>query len=126
MLEIHLDSIQARFRVRLEESEAANSNRKAVEKVDIWIRGAGGQAGGRRRGRARRGTQGILIGGMSLNGAGNDEEKGGKAGESREGEEDSWERWATRGPPRKLQLSPTKANLPGPFSGFQMTIPTIH
>ncbi len=29
-------------------------------------------------------------------------------------------------PPRKLQLSSTKANLPGPFSGFQMTIPTAH
>ncbi len=29
-------------------------------------------------------------------------------------------------PPRKLQLLPTKANLPGPFSGFQMTIPAVH
>ncbi len=28
-------------------------------------------------------------------------------------------------PPRKLQLQPTKANLPGPFSGFQMTIPDV-
>ncbi len=29
-------------------------------------------------------------------------------------------------PPKTLQLPPTKANLPGPFSGFQMTIPAIH
>ncbi len=29
-------------------------------------------------------------------------------------------------PPRKLQLSSTKANLPGTFSSFQMTIPAIH
>ncbi len=28
-------------------------------------------------------------------------------------------------PPRKLQLQPTKVNMPGPFSGFQMTIPAI-
>jgi hypothetical protein len=28
-------------------------------------------------------------------------------------------------PPRKLQLPPTKANFPGPFSGFQMTIPAV-
>ncbi len=27
--------------------------------------------------------------------------------------------------PRKLQLLPTKANLPGPFYGFQMTIPVV-
>jgi hypothetical protein len=100
-LGIHLDSIQAQFRVRLEESEAAGVIRKAVEKVERWIRGAGGQAGGRRRGRARRGTQGILRGGMLLDGAGNDEERGGEAGEGREGEEDSWEKWATRGPPQE-------------------------
>ncbi len=29
-------------------------------------------------------------------------------------------------PPRKLQLLPTKANLPGPFSGFKMTITAVH
>ncbi len=33
------------------------------------------------------------------------------------------------GPPaapfRKLQLQPTKANLPGPFSGFQTTFPAV-
>jgi hypothetical protein len=28
-------------------------------------------------------------------------------------------------PPKKLQLQPTKANLPATFSGFQMTIPDI-
>ncbi len=28
-------------------------------------------------------------------------------------------------PPRKLQLPPTKANLPRPCSGFQMTIPAV-
>ncbi len=100
--------------------------RKAVEKVERWIEDVGGQAGGRRRGRARRGTQGILRGEMLLDGAGNDEERGVEAGEGKEVEEDSWERWATRGPPRKRQLSYTKANLPGPFSGSQMTILADH
>jgi hypothetical protein len=28
-------------------------------------------------------------------------------------------------PPRKLQLQPTKANFPRPFSGFHMTIPYV-
>ncbi len=28
-------------------------------------------------------------------------------------------------PPMNLQSLPTKANLPGPFSGFQMTIPAV-
>ncbi len=38
---------------------------------------------------------------MLLNGVGNDEERGGGAREGREGEEDSWERWATCGPPQE-------------------------
>jgi hypothetical protein len=29
-------------------------------------------------------------------------------------------------PPRELQLSSTKANLPGPLCGFQMTISAVH
>jgi hypothetical protein len=28
--------------------------------------------------------------------------------------------------PMKLQLQPTKANWPGPFSGFKMTIPDVY
>ncbi len=36
-LGIHLDSIQARLRVRLEESEAAGAIREAVQKVERWI-----------------------------------------------------------------------------------------
>ncbi len=28
-------------------------------------------------------------------------------------------------PPRELQLQPTKADLPRPFSGFQMLIPNV-
>jgi hypothetical protein len=92
LLGIHLDSIQARFRVRLEESEAAGVIREAVEKVEGWIVGTGGQAGGKRRKRARRGTQGILRGRTSLDGAGNEEERGGEAGEGRGREEDSCER----------------------------------
>ncbi len=57
-LVIHLDSIQARFRVKLEESEAVWVIREAVEKVVRWIGGAGGHAVRRRKRRARRGTQG--------------------------------------------------------------------
>jgi hypothetical protein len=41
-LGIQLDSIQARFRVRLEESEAAGAIREAVEKVERWIGGGWG------------------------------------------------------------------------------------
>jgi hypothetical protein len=124
-LGIHLDSIQARFRVRLEKSEAAWVIREAVEKVVRWIGGAGGHAVGRRRRRAMRGTQGNLRGGTSRDGAGIEEESSQEAEEGRVIEEDSWERRATRGPPRKLQLQPIKANLPGSFSGFQMTIPAV-
>jgi hypothetical protein len=29
-------------------------------------------------------------------------------------------------PPRKQQQLPTKAEFPGPFSGFQMTVPTVY
>jgi hypothetical protein len=88
-LGIDLDSIQARFRVRLEESEAAGAIREAVQKVERWIGCDEGQAGGRGRRRAERGGPPVA-------------------------------------PPRKLQLPPTKANFPGPYSGFQMTIPTVH
>ncbi len=65
------------------ESEAVGVIREAVEKVVRWIGGAGGHAIRRRRRRARRGTQGNLRGGTSLNGAGLEEERGGEAGESR-------------------------------------------
>jgi hypothetical protein len=58
-------------------------------------------AGGRRRGRGKRGIQGILRGAMLLDNAGNNEERGGEAGEGREGKEESRERRATRGPPQE-------------------------
>jgi hypothetical protein len=65
-LGIHLDSIQARFRVRLEESEAVGVIREAIEKVERLTGGAEGHAGGRRKRRARRRNQGNLGGEMSL------------------------------------------------------------
>ncbi len=74
LLEAHLDSIQAKFRVRLEESEAAEAMEEDVEKVERWIGGARCQAGERRRSRARRETQGNLRCGTSLDGAGSEEE----------------------------------------------------
>jgi hypothetical protein len=33
--------------------------------------------------------------------------------------------WPPLAPPKKLQSPPTKANSPGPFSGFPMTIPVV-
>jgi hypothetical protein len=77
--------------------------REAVEKVDRWLGGAGGQAGKRREMRAGRGTQGNSRGGLSLDGA----ERGGVRAEQLEkGEEVRMT--AGRGgppvaPPRKLQ-----------------------
>ncbi len=53
-LGIHLDSIQARFKVRLEESEAAGAIREAGQKVERWIRRYEGQTSGRGRRRAGR------------------------------------------------------------------------
>jgi hypothetical protein len=58
LLGIHLDSIQAQFRVRLEESEVAWTIREAVEKVERWIGAAGGQRGGRGRKSTRGKNQG--------------------------------------------------------------------
>jgi hypothetical protein len=46
-LGVDLDSIQAQFRVRLKESEAAGAIRDIVEKVERWIGGAEVRAGGR-------------------------------------------------------------------------------
>jgi hypothetical protein len=63
---IHLDSIQARFRVRLEESEAAGAIREAVQKVETWIGWDEGEAGGRGRKRAVRRNHGNLRGGTML------------------------------------------------------------
>ncbi len=62
--------------------------REAVGKVVRWIGGAGRHAVGRRRRRARRGTQGNLTGGTSLDGEGIEEERGGEAEEGRGIEED--------------------------------------
>jgi hypothetical protein len=101
-LGIHLASIQVRFRVKLEESEAVEVIREAVEKVVRCIGGAGGHAVRRRRRRARSGTQGYLRGGTSLDGAGTEKKRCGEAGESRRREENGWERRATRGPPPGL------------------------
>jgi hypothetical protein len=57
-LGIYLDSIQAQFRVWLEEPEVAGVIREAVQKVGRWTGRDEGQAGGRGRRRARRGNQG--------------------------------------------------------------------
>jgi hypothetical protein len=52
-LGIHLDSLQARFRVRLEESEVAQAIREAVGKVERQL-GIGLEGSGRKRKRGRR------------------------------------------------------------------------
>jgi hypothetical protein len=69
-LGIHQDSIQAQFRVRLEESEAAGVIREAGEKVERWTWGAEREAGGPRRRRARRRNQVNTRRGTPLNGRG--------------------------------------------------------
>jgi hypothetical protein len=80
-LGIHLDSIQAQFRVRLEESVVAGVIGEAVEKVERWIRGAAGKAGGRGRQRAERWNQGNSRGGTLLDGQGHQGERGAAAKE---------------------------------------------
>ncbi len=91
-LAIHLDSLQAQFRVRLEESEAAGVIKEAVEKVERWLSGAQGQMG-RRRGRIRanRRTSGESRGGMKVTEGASQVEGGGQAGEARGSEMDGWE-----------------------------------
>jgi hypothetical protein len=56
-LGIYLDSLQARFRIKLEESDVAGVIREAVGKVERCL---GTEQGGtvRRRGRRRQGAQG--------------------------------------------------------------------
>jgi hypothetical protein len=46
----------------------------------------------------------------------------GKTGEVRR---TAWKGGPHVAPPRKTQQTLTKANFPGPFSGFQMTIPAV-
>ncbi len=88
-LGIHLDSIEARFKVQLEKSEAAGVIREAVEKVERWTGGAQREAGGRRRRRARRKNQVNTRGGTPLNGRGSEGERGGWAEEGKGREDDS-------------------------------------
>ncbi len=101
--------------------------REAVGKVERWLVVAQGGTGRGRRRRARGRNQGNSRGGMALNEAQSHGERSKTAGERRGSEEDSWEMRATHGPPpRKQQQPPTKADFPGPSSGFQMTIPAVH
>jgi hypothetical protein len=110
-LGIHLDSIQARFRVRLEESEAAGAIREAVQKVERWIGWDEGQAGGRGRRRAGRRNQGNVRGGTSLESEGYGGERGGAAGEEWGSEEDSRERRATHGSSQEASTTTHQSKL---------------
>jgi hypothetical protein len=114
-LGIHLDSIQAQLRVRLEESEAAEAIREAVVKEESLIGGARGQAGRRQRRRARRGTQGNVKGRTLRDDAGNEEQRGGEAGEGGRCEEDGWERRATRGTPQEASATTHQSKLAWAF-----------
>jgi hypothetical protein len=53
LLGIHLDSIQAQLRIRLEESEAVQAIRDKVEKMGRWIGVTQGEGKGKRGRRAR-------------------------------------------------------------------------
>ncbi len=93
--------------------------RESVEKVVRCIDGAGGGAVTRMRRRARRGTQGNLRGGTSLDGAEIEEDRGRDDGESRRHEEDSWERKATRGPPHEASTTTYQSKLAWAFQWLQ-------
>ncbi len=110
-LGIHLDRIQARFRVILEESEAAGAIREAVQKVKRWIEWDEGQGGGRGRRRAGRRNQGNVRGGTSLESGGNGGKRGGAAGEERGSEEDGRERRATHGSPQEASTTTHQSKL---------------
>jgi hypothetical protein len=83
--------------VWLEESEAAVVITEAVEKVERWIGGAEGQAGGRRKRMAGRTNQGNSRDETSLDNHRNEIDRGRAAGEEKRSEEDGCERRATRG-----------------------------
>jgi hypothetical protein len=110
-LGIHLDSIQAQFRVRLEESDVAEKIREAIENVERWIGAPGGDRGGRRKGRTRVRNQGSSTGGTRLAEAGNGYERGREPGEDRISEEDGWGRRATRGSPQVSATTTHQTNL---------------
>jgi hypothetical protein len=110
-LGIHLDSIQARFRVRLEESEAAGAIREAVQKVERWIGWDVRQVRGRGRRRAWRGNKVNVRGETSLKNERSEGERGGAAGEGRQSEGDSRERRATHGSPQEASTTTHQSKL---------------
>jgi hypothetical protein len=104
-LGIHLDSLQARFRVRLEGSEVAGVIKNAVEKVARWLTVT---EEGRRR-RRRNGTRGRNSGDSrgrnALSRELNNRERGGTAVEATS-DFGNWERRAPQGSPQ-MATTPT-------------------
>ncbi len=108
-LGIHLDSLQARFRIRLEESEVAGVIREAVRKVERCLGIEQGATGRRKRGRrqgAQGGNPGDSRGGMAVSGSRDEGERGGSAVVDGEGVVDDGVEIASRGLPQGATATP--------------------
>jgi hypothetical protein len=113
-LGVHLDSLQARFRATLEESEVAGVNKEAVGKVERCL--AMEQEGNvRRRRRRRQGAQGVNLGDtrgrMAGSSNGDEGERGGTAVEDGRGVVDDGVEMASRGLPQGAATTPSHSRL---------------
>jgi hypothetical protein len=113
-LGIHLDSLQARFKMKLEESEVAGVIREAVGKVERCL---GMEQGGnvrirrRRRQGARGGNPGDTRGETAASGNRHERERGGTAEENGEGVVEDGVEMASRGLPQGAATTPHQSQL---------------
>jgi hypothetical protein len=124
-LGIHLDSLKAQFRVKLEESEVAGMIREAVGKVEKHLDVGQGGSGRRKRGRRLGGEErnpGDSSSGIAVPAGRSKGERGGTAMKERGRVVKDGHRMAHLGLPQRTQHHPNKANFLEPFNGFQMTI----
>ncbi len=111
-LGIHLESLQAEFRAKLEESDVAGVIKEAVGKVERCL---GIEQGGnvRRRRMMRQGAQGRNLGdtrgGVAGSSNGDEEEKSGTAVEVREGVVEDGVDMASRGLPQGAATTPNQS-----------------
>jgi hypothetical protein len=101
-LGIHLDSLQAQFRVRFEKSEIVKAIKEALGWVEKLTEVAEGEASGRRRTKAKGKNHKNSRGEIMLGGALNDGRRSRTAAEDRGSKKGNWEESTTRGAPQKI------------------------
>ncbi len=113
-LGIHLDSLQARFWVRLEELEEAGVISEAFGKAERWL-GMGEKGSKMRRRKRRRGIKaegsnsGDLRGGNRVYRASGEEKRGGTVVAARGQERDNGVQMASRGLPQASSTTPRQS-----------------